>query len=34
MNEVTWLFLEMLSGVQLLTRNVNLYTSYKVDIWT
>ena len=31
MNVVAWLFLEIRSGVYLLTRNVNLCTSYKVE---
>ena len=30
---ITWLFLEILSDVQYLTRNANLSTSYKVNIW-
>ena len=34
MDVVTGIFLEILSGAQLLTRNVNLYTCYKVDVWT
>ena len=34
MKMVTWLFLEVLSGVKLVTGNVNLYTCHKTDIWT
>ena len=30
---ITWLFLEILSDVHHLTRNTNLSTSYKVNIW-
>ena len=33
MNMGKWFFLEVLSGVQLLIKNVNLYNSYKTDIW-
>ena len=33
MDRVKWFFLEVLSGIQLLIKNVNLYNSYKTDIW-
>ena len=33
MSVITWLFLEILSDMQYPTRNANLSTSYKVNIW-